>query len=88
MTYEKWTFEGGRWIIGAKGERIAEVYNWPAGYLERGERLASVPKLEATNATLLEALETINAVANTPYPVDKQWLEHFVVETIRKGKEK
>jgi hypothetical protein len=37
-------------------------------------------------AALLEALETLSVVADTPYPVDKQWLVHFVAAAIRKAK--
>ena len=37
---------------------------------------------------LLEALETLSVVADTPYPIDKKWLSHFVTEAIRKAKEK
>jgi hypothetical protein len=53
---EQWTFEGGQWIISDRGERIAQIYNWHAGYLERGERIASLPQVESQNAVLLEAL--------------------------------
>lgn len=57
MTYEQWRFEGGEWIISNKGERIAQIYNWHAGYQERGERIARLPQLELQNADLLDALE-------------------------------
>ena len=39
-------------------------------------------------AELLEALETLSVVADTPYPIDKKWLSHFVAEAIHKAKEK
>lgn len=35
-------------------------------------------------AALLETLQTLSAVADTPYPIDKQWLSHFVTEAIHK----
>ena len=44
-----------------------------------------VAQLESQNAALLEALETIQNVADTPYPVDKTWLAHFATEAIRKA---
>lgn len=49
-------------------------------------QLEHIDQLETVNAALLEALETIGHVADTPYPVDKQWLSHFVTEAIRKAK--
>lgn len=49
---------------------------------------AEATELESTNAALLEALETLSAVADTPYPIDKKWLSHFVAEAIHKAKEK
>ena len=44
--------------------------------------------LKETNVELLEALETLSVVADTPYPIDKKWLSHFVAEAVRKAKEK
>ncbi len=67
---ERWTFEGGQWIVSDRGERIAQIYNWHAGYLERGERLANLPQVESQNAFLLEALRSIEVRATNALQSD------------------
>ena len=42
--------------------------------------------LFATAPDLLEVLETLSVVADTPYPIDKKWHSHFVAEAVRKAK--
>ena len=67
---EQWKFEGGQWIVSNKGERIAQVYNWHAGYLERGERIAILPQLELQNAAMLTALEICTTTLQVVYKAD------------------
>ncbi len=59
--------------------------------LEDNQDLTMERRLKAKDrliAELLEALETLSVVADTPYPIDKKWLSHFVAEAIHKAKEK
>ena len=46
----------------------------------------TIEELAAQSAALLDALETLHAVSETPYPIDKRWLGHFTTEAIRKAK--
>lgn len=70
MKNEKWTFEGGEWITSSSGERIAQVYNWHAGYLERGQLIASAPNLKVELAKMVRWATHGNKQGN-PYGKDE-----------------
>ncbi len=63
-----WTFEGGQWIVGPNGERIAQIQNYTPNYLAKGNLIANAPDL-------LEALEDLYHQASQLCDSCGSWME-------------
>ncbi|HEC65091.1 MAG TPA: hypothetical protein ENI23_07355 [bacterium] len=81
-----WKFEGGEWIIGLNGQRIAQVQNYTPNYLDNGELMAAAPDLLKALKQAKSAVEWM-AEATDSDPEDQELLE-LVNETIGKAEKK